>query len=62
MEFAFAHPNSSKEFIKEHSQELDDAVIKKHIRLYVNKFSISLGKQGKKAVDAFLKHAKNTLD
>ena len=62
VEFAFAHPNSSKEFIKEHSQELDDDVIKKHIRLYVNKFSISLGKQGNKAINIFLKHAKETFE
>ena len=55
VEFAFANPESSKSFIKKHSQEMNDEVIQQHINLYVNKFSISLGKEGRKAVDVFLK-------
>lgn len=55
VEYAFAHPNSSRSFVKEHSQEMSDAVIKKHIGLYVNKYSLSLGTKGKKAVDTLLK-------
>src|ERR1051326_399184 len=47
VEFAFANPNSSKDFVKNHSQEMNDEVIRKHIDLYVNKFSISLGKEGR---------------
>lgn len=63
IEFAFANPDSSKTFVKKHSQEMDDDVIKQHIRLYVNKFSISLGKQGHKAISMLFKHApgKNLL-
>lgn len=55
VEFALANPESNKTFVKKHSQELDDEVIKQHINLYVNKFSVSLGEEGKKAVDSFLK-------
>ena len=55
VEFAFANPDLSKSFIKKHSQEMDDEVIRKHIELYVNEFSISLGKQGRKAVNVFLR-------
>lgn len=55
VEFAFANPNSSKAFIKKHAQEMDDKVIKKHINLYVNKYSISLGVKGRKAVNVLLK-------
>jgi len=54
VEFAFANPNSSKAFIKKHAQEMEDKVIKKHIRLYVNKYSASLGVKGKKAVRILL--------
>ncbi len=54
VEFAFANPESSKAFVKEHAQEMGDEVIKKHIHLYVNKYSISLGAKGRKAVKAFL--------
>lgn len=55
IEFAFANPDSSKGFVKKHSQEMDEAVIKQHINLYVNKFSLSLGKEGRKAVNTLLK-------
>lgn len=55
VEYAFAHPASSKKFVKQHAQEMDDAVIKKHIKLYVNKYSVSLGPKGRKAVAILLK-------
>lgn len=57
VEFAFANPESSKAFVKKYSQEMDDSVIKQHIALYVNKYSISLGTGGRKAVRDFLKKA-----
>jgi len=57
VEFAFANPDSGKVFIKKHAQEMDDAVIKKHIHLYVNRYSVSLGKEGRKAVNIFLRKA-----
>jgi len=58
VEFAFANPSSSKAFIKKHSQEMNDEVIKQHINLYVNKFSVSLGKKGNEAVKIFLREVK----
>ncbi len=54
VEFAFKNPGASKVFIKKHAQEMDDAVIKQHIALYVNKFSLSLGSKGRKAVEVLL--------
>jgi 1,4-dihydroxy-6-naphthoate synthase len=50
VEFAFANPESSMEFVKEHSQTMSEDVMKKHIDLYVNKYSIDLGETGKNAV------------
>jgi len=38
------------EYIKEHSQELEDSVINKHINLYVNDYSIDIGDDGVMAV------------
>jgi 1,4-dihydroxy-6-naphthoate synthase len=58
VEYAFAHPADSKPFIKEHAQEMDEAVMQKHIDLYVNQYSIDLGVLGKKAVDLLMKKAK----
>ncbi len=49
--FAFNNREASKEYIKLHSQELDDSVINNHIDLYVNEFSLSLGEKGRNAVD-----------
>jgi 1,4-dihydroxy-6-naphthoate synthase len=48
--YAFNKPEISREFIKQNAQELDDDVIKKHIELYVNRFSIDLGPEGREAI------------
>jgi 1,4-dihydroxy-6-naphthoate synthase len=50
VEFAFANPKSGLEFIRAHAQEMSEEVMYKHIELYVNKFSIDLGAEGKKAI------------
>ena len=50
IEYAFANPMTSREFIKQHAQELEDDVIDKHITLFVNDFSLSLGEEGRRAV------------
>lgn len=50
VEYAFANPKSGLEFIKQHAQEMSVEVMYKHIDLYVNKFSIDLGVEGKKAI------------
>ncbi|RDC56934.1 1,4-dihydroxy-6-naphthoate synthase [Pedobacter chinensis] len=51
VEFAFAHPESGIDFIREHAQAMDEAVMYKHIELYVNKYSVNLGEEGRKAID-----------
>ncbi len=50
VEFAFANPESCMSFVKQHAQEMSEEVMKKHIALYVNEFSVDLGAIGKKAV------------
>jgi len=57
VEYAFAHPKSGIDFIREHAQAMDEAVMYKHIELYVNKYSINLGAEGRKAVDTLFKLA-----
>jgi 1,4-dihydroxy-6-naphthoate synthase len=49
VEYAFDHPESGMDFICSLSQEMSLEVIKKHIELYVNKFSLDLGVEGKKS-------------
>lgn len=50
IEYAFANPMLSREYVKSHAQELEDDVIDKHIALFVNEFSLSLGDEGRRAV------------
>lgn len=51
VEFAFKNPKSGLEFIRLHSQEMSEEVMYKHIELYVNEHSISLGNSGRKSVE-----------
>jgi 1,4-dihydroxy-6-naphthoate synthase len=50
VEFAFENPKSGLEFIRSHAQEMSEEVMYKHIELYVNKYSVDLGAEGKKAI------------
>ena len=50
IEYAFEHPMASRDYVKSHAQELDDAVIESHIRLFVNDYSLALGTEGRRAI------------
>ncbi len=50
VEYAFANPKSSLNFVKANAQEMSEEVMYKHIDLYVNKYSVDLGEEGKRAV------------
>jgi 1,4-dihydroxy-6-naphthoate synthase len=50
IEYAFAHPESSLPYVRLHAQEMDTAVMKQHIDLYVNDYSVDLGAKGIAAV------------
>jgi 1,4-dihydroxy-6-naphthoate synthase len=58
IEYALANPLSGKNFIKQHAQEMDEEVIRKHISLYVNEYSISLGETGMKAITLLFEKGK----
>ena len=59
VEYAFESPSEPMRYIKQHSQELSEDVINKHIDLYVNDFSIDIGKQGEKAITELLSRAED---
>lgn len=59
VEFALSNPESGYDFIKKYAQELSDEVIKKHIDLYVNNFTVDLGETGKNAVKILFDRAEN---
>jgi 1,4-dihydroxy-6-naphthoate synthase len=52
VEYAFAHPEASRDYVRAHSQELSDEVCDRHIALYVNRFSVDLGDEGIAAIEA----------
>lgn len=45
------------DFVKNNAQEMEEEVMRKHIELYVNEYSLSLGTEGRKAVDTLFKKA-----
>ena len=55
--YAHAHPQEPTAYIKQHAQELEDSVIRQHIGLYVNAFSLDLGEEGIRAVHCLLTRA-----
>ena len=57
VEFAMKNPLSSASFVKQHAQEMEESVMVKHIQLYVNKYSLNLGLEGRKAVSTLLESA-----
>ena len=56
IEYAFQNREISREYIRIHSQELDNHVIDQHIDLYVNNYTLDL-KDGIAAVEKLLKTA-----
>jgi len=53
LEHAYTRTDVINEFIRNNAQEMSDEVMKQHIDLYVNDFSLELGKNGKAAVSKF---------
>ena len=51
IEYAYSHHyDLLTEYVKMHAQEMNEEIMRKHIDLYVNNFSLDLGEAGKKAV------------
>lgn len=54
VDFAFDQPNACLPYIREHSQEMAEQVVRSHIGLYVNDSSRDLGEKGLAAIAKFL--------
>ncbi len=54
IEFAYIKYPELNDYIKKHSQEMSEAVMRQHIDLYVNNYSINLGEDGKAAIKKLL--------
>ena len=50
VQLAFAAPAQTMDYVSQYAQEMNPEVMRKHIELYVNDYSIDLGEKGRKAV------------
>jgi 1,4-dihydroxy-6-naphthoate synthase len=54
VEAAWADPAASWPYVRAHAQELDEDVCRRHIALYVNRFSAALGDEGRRAIEVLV--------
>jgi 1,4-dihydroxy-6-naphthoate synthase len=57
LEYAYAHPQEPKSYIRQHALEMSDEVMQAHIDLYVNDFSADVGDEGERAVQELYRRA-----
>lgn len=50
LDYAFANYPAIPDYVKQHSQTMDEGVMRQHIDLYVNNYSLDLGDEGRKAI------------
>jgi 1,4-dihydroxy-6-naphthoate synthase len=50
LEYAYHDSIASYDFVVANAKEMDSTVMNNHIKLFVNKFTLNLGKEGKKAI------------
>jgi 1,4-dihydroxy-6-naphthoate synthase len=54
LDYSFSRYPVLSSYVKEHSREMDEQVMRQHIELYVNDYSRSLGPDGARAVNTLL--------
>lgn len=52
LDFAFKNYPLIPDYVKQHSQEMSEDVMRQHIDLYVNNYSLDLGEEGKLAIES----------
>jgi len=58
IEFARIRPSETDNYVKSHAKELSEDVIRQHISLYVNQFSIDIGPEGESAIETLFTRAR----
>jgi 1,4-dihydroxy-6-naphthoate synthase len=61
LEYAFANPDASRDYVCAHAQEMSYEVMQQHIQLYVNQYSLDLGEKGIAAVENMFKALKSQI-
>jgi len=62
IEYSFSNYPFISDYIKKHSQEMEEEVMKKHIDLYVNNFSLGLAAEGQNAIKQLMQIYQNTRE
>lgn len=57
--WAFDHPAETEDYVRAHAQEMAPEVVRQHIELYVNDFTLDLGSEGSAAVSALFDEARS---
>ncbi|MBP8645605.1 MAG: 1,4-dihydroxy-6-naphthoate synthase [Syntrophobacteraceae bacterium] len=57
LEYTREHAREAWPYIRSHAQEMEESVIRRHIEMFVNEFSLDLGEEGEQAIRALLKEA-----
>ncbi|EIT86429.1 menaquinone biosynthesis protein [Fictibacillus macauensis ZFHKF-1] len=57
VQYAWQHPEASRDYVMKHASELSEEVAKQHIDLYVNEFTENLGEDGFAAITGLLNRA-----
>ena len=57
LEYAYRDSLASYDFVVANAKEMDSTVMNNHIKLFVNKFTLNLGKDGKKAISELFRIA-----
>jgi 1,4-dihydroxy-6-naphthoate synthase len=56
VQYAFDHPDASRDYVRANAQELSEAVCAQHIALYVNALSLDIGDAGLRAIAQLVAH------
>ena len=57
VEYAYAHPDAVRGYIRQHAQEMDESVMQAHIDLYVNQHTLDYGADGEAAIFDLIERA-----
>jgi 1,4-dihydroxy-6-naphthoate synthase len=58
IEHSLARPEGTLDYVRQHAQEMDEAVLAEHIRTFVNDYSLDIGDDGRAAVAELQRRAR----
>lgn len=57
IEFANNNPEVSASYVYQYAQEIEQDILHKHIKMFVNDYTLGIGKEGEKAVYELFRHS-----